>query len=79
MKAWITSHTVHPKTSRMPGHKKATINKDMAQLEGNDDLRLISEHILCLLNMVLARRDGQIKFPVSWGGKTSAKRKNHIE
>lgn len=56
----------------MPGHKKATVNKDMAQLEGND-LKLISEHILCLLNMVLAHRGGQIKFPVSWGGEDKCK------
>lgn len=56
----------------MPGHKKATVNKDMAQLEGND-LKLISEHILYLLNMVLAHRDGQIKFPVSWGGGDKCK------
>lgn len=56
----------------MPGHKKATVNKDMAQLEGND-LKLISEHILYLLNMVLAHRDGQIKFPVSWSGGDKCK------
>lgn len=71
--------TVHPKMSRMPGHKKATINKDMAQLEGNDNLKLISKHILCLLNMVLAHWDGQIKCPVSWGvgGNKSKEEESH--
>lgn len=38
-------HSSSKDMSRMPGYKKATINKDMAQLEGNDNLKLISKHI----------------------------------